>query len=737
MAARPLLILHLIHQSMAWRKYIIAFGLGGILLGAASLGAVQITVPAAPGANYVLLSNSTGNYTAVATSSLGVSGLGGVYVTVGGAGSDYPTTTVASDEIAINNAINYVTALGGGTVFVKQGIYTVNDPVELKSNVTLRGTGWGSVIKAGASMAANEHLIYFNGQINGEVTSIKLDGNRLNQTQDLFGWYVINATSSRFTNNYVTGTRSDAVHIRGTGGNHSVDHNWIMDNGENGIAALNAKDVTISNNVITGNGLISTGGNSIIIGSSLDSIPTTNTRIINNQIGSSTQNAIFLGRASSTAIVGNNITNSTFYGIHSETSYTHPGTAIVGNTFDNNRLGAMGDFTGSYILQNNAGVANNALGIGTTTPFTSLAVVGTSSASQFYAFGTATNTAANGWNIDRGCYSVAGTCLGGGIPGGSNTHVQFNDGGVFGGEADLTWNKTTNRLTLAGNSFIQSGGDGLDLTMITSAGTSNGSSGGTLVLAGGNGSGIGGGNGGELDIFGGDAASGNANGGFIVLEPGAKSGSGTNGQIWFGDPSGINARFDTSSLVSSDKTFTFPNWTGIFAVATSTLQVSAINSTSTTASSFFGSLGIGSTAPGAKLQVTADADFPTVGYNSSQLRITGSTDTNKRINVGFSTTGNFGFIQSAIEGTSYNATAINPHGASVGVGTTTPTAVFQATNATANATTSIQFGKANQNKGTCMTYYDTAGSPVYMFIAAGGTTFTAQNGGTAPSGCQN
>lgn len=37
-----------------------------------------------------------------------------------------------------------------------------------------------------------------------------------------------------------------------------------------------------------------------------------------------------------------------------------------------------------------------------------------------------------------------------GIPGGSTTQVQFNDGGVFGGDADFTYNKTTNILTAAG-----------------------------------------------------------------------------------------------------------------------------------------------------------------------------------------------------------------------------------------------------------------------------------------------
>ena len=39
---------------------------------------------------------------------------------------------------------------------------------------------------------------------------------------------------------------------------------------------------------------------------------------------------------------------------------------------------------------------------------------------------------------------------GGGTPGGSDTQIQFNDGGSFGGDSDLTYNKTTNTLQSAG-----------------------------------------------------------------------------------------------------------------------------------------------------------------------------------------------------------------------------------------------------------------------------------------------
>jgi len=43
---------------------------------------------------------------------------------------------------------------------------------------------------------------------------------------------------------------------------------------------------------------------------------------------------------------------------------------------------------------------------------------------------------------------AAGGGGGGGTPGGSNTQVQFNDGGSFGGNANLTFNKTTGALTI-------------------------------------------------------------------------------------------------------------------------------------------------------------------------------------------------------------------------------------------------------------------------------------------------
>ena len=62
----------------------------------------------------------------------------------------------------------------------------------------------------------------------------------------------------------------------------------------------------------------------------------------------------------------------------------------------------------------------------------------------------------------------------GGSPGGLDTQIQFNDGGVFNGDAEFTWNKTTDTLTVTGDisgsgnisgSFFY--GDGSNLTNVS------------------------------------------------------------------------------------------------------------------------------------------------------------------------------------------------------------------------------------------------------------------------------
>lgn len=54
---------------------------------------------------------------------------------------------------------------------------------------------------------------------------------------------------------------------------------------------------------------------------------------------------------------------------------------------------------------------------------------------------------------------------GGGSPAAPDTSIQFNDGGSFGGDADLTWNKTTNLLAIAGRQTITPAANTVPLTI--------------------------------------------------------------------------------------------------------------------------------------------------------------------------------------------------------------------------------------------------------------------------------
>ena len=64
------------------------------------------------------------------------------------------------------------------------------------------------------------------------------------------------------------------------------------------------------------------------------------------------------------------------------------------------------------------------------------------------------------FNPFTGTLDEVGAAGGGGStsPGGTTTQVQFNDAGAFAGDAELTWNKTTNVLGITGDVNLSDGG---------------------------------------------------------------------------------------------------------------------------------------------------------------------------------------------------------------------------------------------------------------------------------------
>lgn len=78
-----------------------------------------------------------------------------------------------------------------------------------------------------------------------------------------------------------------------------------------------------------------------------------------------------------------------------------------------------------------------------------------------------------------------------------------------------------------------------------------------------------------------------------------------------------------------------------------------------------GNVGIGTTGPNFKLQVTADS-------TAGQLAVTGSSNTNKQLRLGFNTTSDYGLIEAVIDGTAFKNLALQPNGGNVGIGIVNP-----------------------------------------------------------------
>jgi hypothetical protein len=98
-----------------------------------------------------------------------------------------------------------------------------------------------------------------------------------------------------------------------------------------------------------------------------------------------------------------------------------------------------------------------------------------------------------------------------------------------------------------------------------------------------------------------------------------------------------------------------------------------------------GSVGIGTTSPDTILTLEKDiattAEFGSHGHFS----VRGKTNTSKRLDLGFNTSTDVGFIQAMINGTSYNNLLLNANGGNVGIGLTTPAAILNVkTSTTAN-----------------------------------------------------
>lgn len=142
-------------------------------------------------------------------------------------------------------------------------------------------------------------------------------------------------------------------------------------------------------------------------------------------------------------------------------------------------------------------------------------------------------------------------------------------GGVaaFQGGSSLSGNNAGGPAFLKGGSGFGSGNGGVAQVSGGTPGATG--AGGAAIVQGGAG-GATSGNGGDASVKGGDATAGDSNGGSVIIAPGSKSGSGVHGGLGLFEHKNATygAFLNLSLIASANKTFTFPNKSGTFAMTT-------------------------------------------------------------------------------------------------------------------------------------------------------------------------
>lgn len=163
--------------------------------------------------------------------------------------------------------------------------------------------------------------------------------------------------------------------------------------------------------------------------------------------------------------------------------------------------------------------------------------------------------------------------------------------------------------------------------------------------------------------------------------------------------------------------FAFYNANGTTVSGTSTLFVSQA-----------GNVGIGTTTPAELLHIAGDNDFTGSTNSDSQLRISGASDPNQRLLVGFNTTSNFGYLQATKLGVGFKSLILNPLGGNVGIGTAAPAQILDVEGTSDRqirlrdtVTSAGKYWEIGPDAGNTFTVFNQAGSGVYM--GDGGTSW--------------
>ncbi|MCK4751516.1 MAG: right-handed parallel beta-helix repeat-containing protein [Bacteroidales bacterium] len=168
-----------------------------------------------------------------------------VEITVGGVDADVSGHNNRSIQFAID-----AVELTGGTVLLNPGMYEINAPVRLKSNVDLVGSGKETVLKRGKGVQTKYLVDADYGEL--KLTVENADGFaigmkvQVTDNENSGCWNVSTA--------YITDISDKVIYIdKGLIRDYRSDQNGLVSNASSVIEVIDAENASISNLVIDGN----------------------------------------------------------------------------------------------------------------------------------------------------------------------------------------------------------------------------------------------------------------------------------------------------------------------------------------------------------------------------------------------------------------------------------------------------------------------------------------------------
>jgi hypothetical protein len=208
-------------------------------------------------------------------------------------GADYVNSSTTSAQTTINSALTAVSTAGGGSVYLMEGTYIIDGSISLPSNVTLIGSGPGTIIKLKAGAIGSFDAIVNSDTSGGNtyvaIKNIRLNGNKANVTSGTQHGISFNkvGTSAGAPGAIISDVIVESFTGSGFKGlstyySQIVNSNFSS-NSQSGVYIQSGANNTVSGNILAKNvnyAVASQTGNNTITGNNIDGSSTTNYNVL-------------------------------------------------------------------------------------------------------------------------------------------------------------------------------------------------------------------------------------------------------------------------------------------------------------------------------------------------------------------------------------------------------------------------------------------------------------------------